>query len=95
MEKKIDKKKAIALRYEKDNSAYQVPTVIASGEGLVAENILKAALEADIPVQQDPDLAKALSQVELGDAVPEDLFPVIAEVLVFISRMNSKRAKES
>lgn len=87
------RKRAVALRYEtgKDDA----PTVVASGEGLVAEKIIEAAENAGVPVQEDATLAEALAQVELGTAIPAELYPVVAEVLVFVSRMNRKRGKES
>lgn len=84
--------RAVALRY--DQGQDEAPTVVASGQGAVAEKIVEKARESGVAVQQNAELAEALSQVELGQAIPEQLYPVVAEVLVFVSRMNKKRAKE-
>lgn len=84
--------RAIALRYNQDQDA--APTVVASGKGLVAEKIVEKAEAHGIAVEQNAELAEALAQVEIGTAIPEDLYPVVAEVLVFVSRMNRKRGKE-
>jgi flagellar biosynthesis protein len=86
-------KRAIALRY--DQGADQAPTVVATGQGLVAERIVELAKEAGVTVEHNPELADALAQVELGSAIPEELYPVVAEVLVFISRMNREKGKAS
>ena len=40
---------------------------------------------------QEDSSEKALAQVELGTAIPEDLYPVVAEVLVWVNRMNRQR----
>lgn len=90
-----DKKKpfqAIALRYDQDKDA--APTVVAVGKGLIAEKIVDTAQEHGVAVEENAALAESLSQVELGDAIPEELYPVVAEVLVFVNRMNRKRGKE-
>lgn len=84
-------KRAVALRYDKGQD--DVPVVVASGKGLVAEKIVELAESSGITIEHNPDLAEALSQVELGSAIPEALYPVVAEVLVFISRMNREKGK--
>lgn len=84
-------KRAVALRYDKGTD--EAPTVVASGQGLIAEKIVDLATTAGVTIEQDAELADALSSVEIGTAIPEDLYPVVAEVLVFVSRMNKQRAK--
>lgn len=84
-------KRAIALRYQQGVDA--APAVVATGQGLVAEKIVELATAAGITIEHDPALAEALSQVQLGSAIPEELYPVVAEVLVFISRMNREKGK--
>jgi flagellar biosynthesis protein len=84
-------KRAVALRY--DQGQDEAPRVVASGQGLVAQKIIDTAIDAGVTVQHDPDLAEALSDVQLGTAIPEELYPVVAEVLVFVSRMNREKGK--
>ncbi|MDB5097540.1 MAG: FlhB domain protein [Cyanobacteria bacterium RYN_339] len=84
-------KRAVALRY--DQGADDAPRVVASGQGLIAEKIVQTAKDAGVTIEHDPALAEALAQVELGTAIPEELYPVVAEVLVFIGRMNREKGK--
>ena len=92
-EKKPGIKRAVALRY--DQGRDEAPRVVATGQGLVAEKIVEKARESGVTVETNADLADALSTVEIGTAIPEDLYPVVAEVLVFVSRMNKKRGKSA
>lgn len=84
--------RAIALRYDQNKDA--APQVVAAGQGLIAEKIVEKASEHGVAIQENAELAEALSQVELGTAIPEELYPVVAEVLVFVNRMNRQRGKE-
>lgn len=81
-------KKAAALRYDREKN--NAPVVAASGRGEVAEKILEAAREADIPVMQDPDLIEVLSKVKVGDEIPAELYQAVAEILAFVYSLNSK-----
>lgn len=81
---------AIALEYSPENEA---PVVIATGKGVLADKILDAAGQEDIPVYQDEKLAKTLSKLELGEMIPEELYGAVAEILVFVDRMDRIKAK--
>ncbi len=72
-------KQAIALKYE-GNSA---PQVTATGQNEIAEEIIRLAKENNIPIQEDPDLAVLLAQLDLHEQIPESLYFVVAEVLAF------------
>lgn len=86
----FDKKKAaVALQYEKGDTA---PKVVATGRGYVADKIIEAANENNVPVHEDKKLAESLSTLEIGDAIPQELYEVVAEILVFVSDMD--RLKE-
>ena len=60
---------AVALQYDHPGT----PRVTAAGRGAVAEAILAAAREHDVPIEENPALAEALSQVELDTEIPEAL----------------------
>lgn len=77
---------AIALQYTHPG----VPKVTASGRGKVAEAILKAAEEHNIPIEENPALAEALAQVELDTEIPEQLYRAVAEVLGYVLRATGK-----
>lgn len=79
-----DPTKSVALRYDGGDGA---PQVVATGEGEIAALIKMRAEAAGVPVVEDPRLAFLLSQVPLGDEIPPPLYRAVAEVLVFVMRM--------
>lgn len=83
-------KTAVALSYEPELEA---PVVIAAGKGHLAERILQRAKEADIPIHKDEKLADTLSKLELGASIPPELYEVVAEILVFVDRMDRLKGK--
>ena len=70
---------AIALNYDGDNA----PRITAKGQNELAREILEIAEEADIPLKYDPELAAILSQIPLGEEIPENLYRAVAEVIAF------------
>ena len=83
-------KKAVALSY--DEAVDEAPKVVASGSGLVAERIVKTAQEAGVAIQENPGLVSALAALDLGEQIPAELFPVVAEVLVWVRRVDEQQA---
>ena len=82
------KKKAVALRYDKDKE--NAPRVVAKGEGKSAENIIKIAQLHNLPIKKDEDLIELLSKVELDKEVPEALYRAVAEIFSFIYKVSKK-----
>jgi flagellar biosynthesis protein len=82
---------ATALQYdpEKDNA----PRVIASGQRIIAEQILAEARKHHIPIHEDHVLTAALASVNLGAEIPPELYSVVAEVLAYIYRVTNKYSK--
>ena len=89
-EKENKAKVAVALSYNPGDDA---PTVITSVKGALADRITQAANENDIPVYEDEKLANTLSKLELGDAIPPELYGAVAEILVFVDRMDKIKSK--
>lgn len=85
-------RRAVALRYDEGSDA--APVVVASGGADTAERIVALALEHDVPLVQDPDLAALLTACDVGDAIPEELFEVVAQVLVFLYDLNGEIRRE-
>ena len=83
-------KRAAALSYTEDMTA---PTIIASGQGKVAENILKEAEKNHIPVYQDKKLATILTEIEVGKQIPVELYEIVAKIMVFVGDMDELYAK--
>ncbi len=81
---------AIALKYETEKMV--APRVVAKGRNHVALKIRKIAEDNDIPIVEDPPLARALyKMVELGQEVPEQFFQAVAEVLAYVYKAKNKR----
>jgi flagellar biosynthesis protein len=72
---------AIALHY---TEALPAPLVIASGRGALAEAIKRVAVEAGVPLVEDPVLADSLIRLDVDTLIPESLYEVIANLLVFV-----------
>ncbi|NVO16537.1 MAG: EscU/YscU/HrcU family type III secretion system export apparatus switch protein [Rhodoplanes sp.] len=77
---------AIALHYE----APGAPRVVAKGKGAIGEKIIETARANGVPIEENAGLAAALSSVELGDEIPEELYRAVAEVLTFILRLSGR-----
>jgi len=78
-------KQAIALSYQSEKQT--APTVIAKGKGHVAEKIIEKAKEHQIPIQEDASLVQLLSKLQINEAIPEELYQLVAEVFAFIYRV--------
>jgi flagellar biosynthesis protein len=65
--------------------------VLASGKGAVAEAIVRIARENGVPLVADPDLAASLMQLEPSTLIPESLYEVIAEILVFVRDLRMEK----
>ena len=54
---------------------------------MIAEAIIERAREFDVPVVEDAKLAQLLSTVPLGEEIPVELYQAVAEILVFLLRL--------
>ena len=68
----------------------QAPTIVASGKGFVAQQIIQKAMEHEIPIQEDSMLVSHLIDMDLGDNIPPQLYSVIAEILIMIEELEKK-----
>lgn len=84
------KRKAVALTYDPQNMA---PQVVASGTGAIADRIVETAKEADVATYQDEGLADTLLKLEVGDMIPPELYGVVAEILVYVDKMDKIKSK--
>lgn len=83
-------KTAVALSYDGGDEA---PKIIASGKGYLAEKMIEVAKETKVPIHKDEKLASTLSKLEIGDCIPPELYQVVAEVLIFVDKMDQMKAK--
>ncbi|MEP7116516.1 MAG: EscU/YscU/HrcU family type III secretion system export apparatus switch protein [Acidobacteriota bacterium] len=77
---------AVALEYRRGTMT--APVVVAKGKDLVAQHIKKIAYDHGVPTVENVPLAQALDKgVEVGDAIPADLFGAVAEILAYLVRI--------
>lgn len=77
---------AVALRYKQGEDA--APRVTASGQGRVAEAIIKRAEEKGVTLMEDPDLVNLLGKIPIGESIPTKLYKAVSEVLAYVYRIN-------
>lgn len=82
--KELEQKTAVALSYDVGDTA---PKILATGKGYVAERMIEVAKQENVPLHQDAKLANTLSKLEIGDYIPKELYGVVAEILVFVDRV--------
>ena len=77
---------AVALHYDRAGA----PRVVAKGRGSIGARIVEIARAHDIPIEENEVLAGALSNVELGEEIPAELYKAVAEVLIFVLRLSRR-----
>jgi flagellar biosynthesis protein FlhB len=81
---------AVALKYEQ--GAMSAPLVVAKGVDAVAFKIREVAEENDVPVVQNPPLARALyAACDIDEEVPAEHYRAVAEVITYIYKLKGKR----
>ncbi|SMQ66440.1 flagellar biosynthetic protein FlhB [Devosia lucknowensis] len=76
---------AVALKYDKSMAA---PICVAKGADAVAFRIRELAKENDVPIVENPPLARALfAAVDIDDTIPGEHFKAVAEVIGFVMRL--------
>lgn len=84
-ERKADSlRTAVALAYREADAA---PRVVAKGRGLVAEEIIARAREHGVYVHESPELVSLLSQIDLDQHIPPQLYIAVAELLAWLYRI--------
>jgi len=83
------RQRAVALKYSPGDTA---PRVVAKGKGYIAEKIIEHGEKSDVTIYQDAKLAEELTSLELGNNIPPELYEVVAQVLVFIDRLDRMEA---
>jgi len=80
--------KAVALDYSRGD--HLPPRIVARGEGLKADKIVQAALDNDVKVRVDADLAELLAAYELGSYIPVEAFASVAEIMAYLYETNER-----
>jgi flagellar biosynthetic protein FlhB len=91
---------AVALGF--DFATMDAPKVLAKGRNLLAEEIKDEARWAGVPIVENPPLARSLYRsVEVGQAIPVELYAAVATILAYLYRqrmeaeMRERRAQEA
>ncbi len=83
-------KSAVALFYSGENA----PTVTAKGHGKDAEEIIRIAKENDVPLCDNAPLAQMLTQLELGETIPKELYLAIAHIIAYAYKLQLRILEE-
>ncbi len=81
-------KKAVAIGYDRDKD--RAPKVIARGRGEMAEKILEKAAEYGIYIKEDKTLVELLDKFDIYQEIPEEMYEVIAEILLYVYNLEKK-----
>ena len=80
---------AVALRYEQ--GTMDAPTVVAKGADLVAARIRELATENEVPIVENPPLARALyATVDIDQPIPSEHYRAVAEIIGYVMRLKQK-----
>lgn len=77
-------REAIALAYRQTDAA---PRVVARGKGLIAEEIIARAKAHGVYVHESPELVALLTQVDIDEHIPPQLYMAVAELLAWLYRL--------
>ena len=84
-----DRSAAKAVAIKDASIAGNLPRVVASGRGSVAEQILQIAWANDIKVREDADLVEVLSAIDVESEIPIEAFATVAEILSYVYKANA------
>jgi flagellar biosynthesis protein len=86
-----EERRAAALSYKQ---GYYAPVVVAKGSGILAEAIIACAHEAGVYVHESPELVRLLMQVDTDRFIPPELYRAVAELLVWLYRMEGEQQED-
>jgi len=82
---------AVAIKYDEEKKD-AIPLVVAKGQRLIAEQIKQIADEHNIPIIENPPVARLLfKMVDIGHYIPKESFKVVAEILAFVFHIKNKK----
>ncbi|MDP3481189.1 MAG: flagellar biosynthesis protein FlhB [Desulfoprunum sp.] len=79
---------SVAIRY--DSGKMAAPIIVAKGADHIAMKIREIAREHNIPLVENPPVARLLHKLELGTAIPEEMFRAVAEILAHVYSLKGK-----
>jgi flagellar biosynthesis protein len=88
---KPELRKAVALFYDGKGA----PQITAKGVGEEAEQIMRLAQENEVPTCDNPALVEMLSQLELGQSIPETLYTALAHIIAFAYQIRAAHLNQT
>ncbi len=73
---------SVAIKYDTKNM--DAPIVLAKGADHIAMKIREVARENEIPIMENPPVARLLHKIDLGATIPEEMFKAVAEILAHV-----------
>ncbi len=80
---------AVSILYKKEKM--KAPVVVAKGMGHLALKIKEVAKSGNVPLVENPPVARALYKIELGQAIPNEMFQVVAEILAYVYKLKKRK----
>ncbi len=81
-------RKAVALSYQ---SLGHAPKVVATGNGIIAEQIIELAKQSGVYVHESEEMVALLMNVKLDQEIPANLYRVVAEILAWLYRIEKAK----
>jgi type III secretion protein U len=79
---------AVAIEYHEETEP--APRILTMGQGIVADQIVRIATEAHVPIMRNVPLAQTLSQKgRIGDIIPEETYEAVAKILEWLLRLEA------
>jgi flagellar biosynthesis protein len=82
------RRSAIALAYDQQGGD-AAPRVVAKGYGMIADMIVRRAIEAGLYVHESPEMVSLLMQVDLDSHIPPVLYQAVAELLAWLYQLEN------
>lgn len=80
---------AVAIGYKKEKDP--VPLIITMGKGIIAEQIIKVAIDASIPIMRNVELARLLYRTgKIGDYIPKNTYEAVAAILKWLEAIEEE-----
>jgi len=77
---------AVALAYQANGRA---PKVVATGKGLIAEQIIELAKQNGVFVHESKEMVALLMNVELDQEIPSNLYRLVADLLAWLYKIEA------
>lgn len=86
-------KSSVAVALSHDGRSGSLPKIVASGRGVLAEQILELAFQHDIKVREDADLVEILATLDIDSDIPSGAVIAVAEILARVYAANQQDDK--